>query len=222
METFNLLISASSVLFRQGLGLLLASRRTTIVNEVCSLSDALGKLNSAGCACDILLCEFNGDDREFEALRAIKSEFPDLKVVVVSNRLCSDRLEMAVQAGVDAFLPTDISVDALRHALELVVLGEHIFATLKSLIQPRSASAGEVRAMTDRKIPLSVRERQVLGCLVTGQSNKTIARSLNMAEATVKVHLKTLLRKIEVRNRTQAAVWAMNNGQLIQTAAVDA
>jgi DNA-binding NarL/FixJ family response regulator len=62
------------------------------------------------------------------------------------------------------------------------------------------------------KLPsISDRERQILSCLVSGLSNKTIGRNLDIAEGTVKVHGKSVLRKIKARNRTQAAVWALNN-----------
>jgi two-component system, NarL family, nitrate/nitrite response regulator NarL len=59
---------------------------------------------------------------------------------------------------------------------------------------------------------LSEREAQILGGLVKGQANKVIARTSEIAEATVKVHVKAILRKIRVKNRTQAAIWAMANG----------
>ncbi len=58
---------------------------------------------------------------------------------------------------------------------------------------------------------LSPRERQVLNCLVEGMSNKMIARKLGVTETTVKLHVKNILRKINVRNRTQAAIWAIEN-----------
>jgi two-component system nitrate/nitrite response regulator NarL len=62
---------------------------------------------------------------------------------------------------------------------------------------------------------LSARQKLILGCLLDGASNKAIARRMAIAEATVKVHVKAILRKIRVRNRTQAAVWAMSHGQLV-------
>lgn len=62
---------------------------------------------------------------------------------------------------------------------------------------------------------LSARQQSILRCLVQGDSNKTIARKMAMAEATVKVHVKAILRKIGVHNRTQAAIWAMSNGSFI-------
>ena len=62
---------------------------------------------------------------------------------------------------------------------------------------------------------LSARQQSILGCLIEGDSNKTIARKMAIAEATVKVHVKAILRKIRVHNRTQAAIWAMSAGPII-------
>jgi len=62
---------------------------------------------------------------------------------------------------------------------------------------------------------LSARQQAILRCLIQGDSNKTIARKMAIAEATVKVHVKAILRRIRVHNRTQAAIWAMSNGPFI-------
>lgn len=59
---------------------------------------------------------------------------------------------------------------------------------------------------------LSARHKSILNCLIEGDSNKVIARKMNIADATVKVHVKAILRRIHVHNRTQAAIWAMNSG----------
>ncbi len=64
-------------------------------------------------------------------------------------------------------------------------------------------------------VVLSEREAQVLQCLINGSSNKLIARDLSITEATVKVHIKGLLRKVRANNRTQAAIWGMNNGMTV-------
>ena len=64
---------------------------------------------------------------------------------------------------------------------------------------------------------LSPREKMILRCLIEGNSNKCIARKIDIAEATVKVHVKAILRKIRVQNRTQAAIWGMNNGVLARS-----
>ena len=62
---------------------------------------------------------------------------------------------------------------------------------------------------------LSARQKAILRCLITGDFNKVIARKINIAEATVKVYIKAILRKVQVQNRTQAAIWAMQNDSII-------
>jgi two-component system, NarL family, nitrate/nitrite response regulator NarL len=71
------------------------------------------------------------------------------------------------------------------------------------------------RAQANYTPSLSDRQRSILGCLIQGDSNKTIARKMAITEATVKVHVKAILRKIRVHNRTQAAIWAMSTGPFI-------
>src|SRR6266436_2817174 len=71
------------------------------------------------------------------------------------------------------------------------------------------------QAKTGYTPQLSARQQSILSCLIQGDSNKTIARKMAIAEATVKVHVKAILRKIRVHNRTQAAIWAMNTGPFI-------
>jgi two-component system, NarL family, nitrate/nitrite response regulator NarL len=86
---------------------------------------------------------------------------------------------------------------------------------------PRSVASAKIlplRAPARPEIALSDRESQILHCLVNGASNKAIARELTIAETTVKVHVKGLLRKLRAANRTQAAIWAMNNQALIPEA----
>ena len=70
----------------------------------------------------------------------------------------------------------------------------------------------EPHAVASYTPQLSARQQSILGCLIQGDSNKTIARKMTITEATVKVHVKAILRKIRVHNRTQAAIWAMSTG----------
>ena len=80
---------------------------------------------------------------------------------------------------------------------------------------PLAPAASSNFANQARPSHLSEREGQILRCLVSGFSNKAIARQLSLAEATVKVHIKSVLRKLQATNRTQAAVWALNNQQTL-------
>jgi two-component system, NarL family, nitrate/nitrite response regulator NarL len=103
-----------------------------------------------------------------------------------------------------------MSPEALIRSLQLVMLGQQILPTgfMTSLLQKEASEPVAERPSRG----LSPREVQILRHLMTGHSNKAIARALDISEATVKVHLKALLRKVQASNRTQAAVWAMNNG----------
>jgi two-component system nitrate/nitrite response regulator NarL len=215
-----LMISDENRLFREGLKLILSSRKIEITGEVRSLAEAMELLRSRDEKPTLLLCDPSSDtEAEFVTMKEITHEFPNLKIVVMSERIAAPWLETAVSAGASGFLPKDISADALRFSLELVQLGEQIFPMFHSLLDPRQyapAVPAMISAMAkSRTVPLSERESQILGCLISGLPNKTIARNLNMAEATVKVHLKTLLRKINVQNRTQAAIWGINGGTLV-------
>jgi two-component system, NarL family, nitrate/nitrite response regulator NarL len=110
------------------------------------------------------------------------------------------------------------SRDSLLKTLELVFMNERIFAIPRSIATTATESTskgdGPTRIVNepDSNGSLSPRERQILSALAEGKSNKVIARQYGLAEATVKVHLKAVLRKIGKQNRTQAAIWAIENG----------
>jgi two-component system, NarL family, nitrate/nitrite response regulator NarL len=132
-------------------------------------------------------------------------------VVLTSDR-SSGAIGKAIGWSVDAYLLKDTSPDALTRSLQLVMLGQQIFPTrlMAALLHTEAEPAAE--SLGGASTNLSPREAQILRHLTSGDSNKAIARALAISEATVKVHLKALLRKVRVSNRTQAAVWAMNNG----------
>src|SRR5258708_4202731 len=85
---------------------------------------------------------------------------------------------------------------------------------------PRDENNQEILIRNENTLApqLSTREKSILRCLIEGDSNKSIARKIDIAEATVKVHVKAILRKIRVHNRTQAAIWGMNNASLTRLA----
>jgi two-component system nitrate/nitrite response regulator NarL len=84
--------------------------------------------------------------------------------------------------------------------------------------EPRNDNERAIAFTPERSITqqLSPREKSIMQCLIAGDSNKCIARKIDIAEATVKVHVKAILRKIRVQNRTQAAIWGMNHGSLVR------
>jgi two-component system nitrate/nitrite response regulator NarL len=121
-----------------------------------------------------------------------------------------DDLELSDEgiASLSGILTYGLSGDAFVRSLRLICSGERLFPTTLERSRPAQPNDNALRAAGAR---LSPREREVLLHLVDGHSNKGIARILGMSEATVKVHLKNVLRKIRVDNRTQAAIWAVAN-----------
>jgi two-component system nitrate/nitrite response regulator NarL len=192
-------------LFRQGLQHLLTGSRFEVGAEFNTVDRALDAGGSDG-EPELVI---SGQPVTAEAdLRALRDAFPTARIVVLADDLSVDVLRLAMGGGADGFLIKTVSPEALIQSLQLILLGEKVFPTnLAALLLDMNAVSPQhsVRG-------LSPREQEILQALVTGASNKLIAIRLGITEATVKVHLKTLLRKLDVNNRTQAAIWAMNNG----------
>ncbi|HEX3915215.1 MAG TPA: response regulator transcription factor [Steroidobacteraceae bacterium] len=178
----------------------------------------------------LLLGLGNDTDTLISELRQWKVTHKATSVIVLSERFKIDEALMAMKAGAGCYLVKDrINRTVLLRSLELVLQGTLVlsgqfanevtqdrisggpqahFTSANSGLVPESAAAqsadmNELEGLTDR-------QRVVLSHLMRGASNKHIANALGIAEATVKVHVKSLLRKIHVNNRTQAAMWGMN------------
>jgi two-component system nitrate/nitrite response regulator NarL len=121
---------------------------------------------------------------------------------------------MAFAAGADGYVLKSISSAALIDSLRLVLHGEKVFPrTLGNLIAQLRDGAGESPAHETRvgNVWLATRELAILQGLAQGHTNKRIAITLGITEATVKVNLKAVLRKLGMSNRTQVAIWAIQN-----------
>jgi two-component system, NarL family, nitrate/nitrite response regulator NarL len=193
-------------LFREGIKHLLAGSPFRLSSEYASIEQAVAADLPS---CKLVIVDYPVDADE--TLAALRAGFPNSRIVVLASELSADRLKAAMGAGADGYLLKDVSPEALIQSLQLVVIGEKVFPTnLAALLLSQIAAPAPQGSWRG----LSAREREILQHLVMGASNKLIANRLGITEATVKVHLKTLLRKIDVNNRTQAAIWAMNNGIL--------
>jgi len=211
-ETLTALVD-SNKLFREGLKSLLSDTQFKVGFEASAIGD-FGQGSASEEKPELILVDLPSDpENRFEDLERLRAMLPDARIVVLTSELCSERLASCFAAGIDGYLLKDISCDALLESLRLVLLGEKVFPTyLATLIVN---NAGQTSLPPRRKLEghkLSEREIEILQCLVEGNSNKVIANRLRITEATVKVHLKSILRKIDVSNRTQAAIWALNQG----------
>jgi two-component system nitrate/nitrite response regulator NarL len=172
----------------------------------------------------LLIVECSHDlSSAIQQIQHFKASFPDGKVALFADHLSLEELLSAFHAGTNAYFVNVQTCEAFIKALELVMLGEMVLpCELLRLIgketqePPRgtygACNNGHGGATEEREHEprLSERERFILRCIIEGDSNKHVARRLNIAEATVKAHVKAILRKIQVRNRTQAAMWAMS------------
>ena len=212
MEPVRAFLIDSNKLFREGLKRLLDDSPFQIVAEAGNLREAVSTVEGGMRPQLILLDLVSGGDEEAEGMRRLRANLPDARMVILTSDLCTRRLANALEAGADGYLMKDLSSDALAQSLRLVMMGEKVFPTHLAALLISGRVNGNGTDMPVSRKGLSQREVQILRCLLNGDSNKMIANHLNITEATVKVHLKSLLRKINASNRTQAAIWAMNNG----------
>jgi two-component system nitrate/nitrite response regulator NarL len=232
---FATILVGPSALLREGLTRILSATNFRIVASTSRVDNLVLTQTQHG---SILLIIDAGDD--FDAavgqVERFKEQHPTGRVAVLADRNRLNDIVSAFRAGANAYFIKATPCDAFIKSLELVMLGETILpAAVLSMVLEREdddedehehereaivrgvrKSAGVLLGVESNDTPrLSVRERCILKCLIEGDSNKVIARKIDIAEATVKVHVKAILRKVRVSNRTQAAIWAMNNGSFI-------
>jgi two-component system nitrate/nitrite response regulator NarL len=215
------------VLLREGLSRILSAADFRIFASASYVDDAV--LSALPQQQPSLLIIDAGDDLDaaIEQVGLFKNHKADGRIAVLANHDKPNDIVAAFRAGANAYFIKVAPCDAFVKTLELVMLGETILppAILSVIRDPEADHASEPvveRPVATAEVPLapengsaprlSAREKCILNCLVGGDSNKVIARKVGIAEATVKVHVKAILRKIRVHNRTQAAIWAMNNG----------
>ena len=231
-HSFATILVGKSILLREGLARILRSANFRILASVSSADDLLpGKFQAHQ---PLFLIVHTGVDFDsaLGQIELFKRRHPEGRVAIVADCYRLDELLSAFKAGAHGYFIDVMTCDVFLKSLELVTMGETIFppAFLSYVLGGETDRASEaapvkedssaiVFTAEDALAPrLSPREKIILRCLIEGDSNKCIARKIEIAEATVKVHVKAILRKIRVQNRTQAAIWAMNNGSLTQSA----
>ena len=211
----RVLIADDQALFREGLRTLLSTRpEVEVVAEAANGLEALAmaaQLQPAVVLMDLQMPKMDG----IQATARMRDRHPDIPVLVLTTFDDDANLFGALRAGAAGYLLKDVSSDTLVAALQAATRGESF---LQSTVTGRVVAAfarmmeeGGVRAQA-LVLPLSPREREILAQLGTGASNKEIADQLNLAEGTVKNHVTNILSKLDVRDRTQAALRARQLG----------
>ncbi|RGP41257.1 CsgBAC operon transcriptional regulatory protein [Altererythrobacter insulae] len=152
------------------------------------------------------------------AIHDIAQAYPHGRIAVLVDEFDMDKLVECFDAGCDGYIVKTMNSQPMITALRLVTLGQKVLPSeLADVIGKHSFDRPVAHGNFEHEMEvakLSSRERDVLCCLMAGYPNKVIARELDVCEATVKVHVKAILRKLDVSNRTQAAIWASTRGFL--------
>jgi DNA-binding NarL/FixJ family response regulator len=155
---------------------------------------------------DLVMPEMDG----IEATKIIKQEQPDIKIMMLTSFSDQDHVIPALEAGASGFQLKDIQPDELVTSIKKIIGGEnqlHPKATSHLLANLSNRSKQEKNLLEE----LTKRELDVLKEIAKGKSNKEIAASLFITEKTVKTHVSNLLSKLELADRTQAALYAVKN-----------
>ncbi|AXE31946.1 DNA-binding response regulator [Chromobacterium phragmitis] len=209
-QAIRILLIDDHTLFRSGLKALLQRQDDFVV--VGEAADGLeGVKQAEQLKPDVVLLDLdmpvmNGR----EALGQILSGCPDAAVLMLTVSEDGDDLAECMRGGARGYLLKNINADFLLDSVRRAVDGDSVLspemtAKLLARLRQPAAKASEADALTPR-------ERETLGWLARGSSNKEIARALDLAESTVKVHVQNILRKLSLSSRVQAAVYAVEHG----------
>ncbi len=227
-RSIQLLLVDDHSLFRRGLKALLSQdERFQVAGEAGDVGEALRCL--AQQRPDVILLDNHLPGvRGVDAIPALKEAAPAARVLMLTVSENENDLAAALQAGADGYLLKTVESDQLADTIVKVVEGESVISPemltkLVSVFRSRPATA-PVGAPASAPAPLeppreaapsadllSPREREILLLIARGDSNKLIARELDIAETTVKIHVQHILRKLGLSSRVQAAVYATNH-----------
>ena len=210
----NVLIVDDHALFREGLvSLLDAQPDITVVGEAGSVAEAITLARELGP--ELVLMDFGlPDGTGLDATQAILAERPETNVVFLTVHEQDSRLFAAIRCGAKGYLLKNVPVSKLLEYLRGVERGEAALSpAMTSQILQEFARGGLGRnSDPDEVAELTSRELEVLRELATGASNQEIAQRLVIAENTVKVHVRNILAKLNLKNRREAASYAQRHG----------
>ncbi|WP_455518651.1 response regulator [Neisseria cinerea] len=209
--TIKIILIDDHTLFRSGIkALLLRQHDLEVIGEA---SDGLSGIKMISqLQPDVVLLDLDMPGMNGrEALSQIISINPQQAVIMLTVSEDSDDLTECMRIGARGYLLKNINADFLLESIRKAADGDNVFSPemtaklVRNLISPQSTQG------TQTLSSLTPREMEILGYLAAGHSNKIIARHLNLAESTVKVHVQNLLRKLNLSSRVQAAVYAIHH-----------
>lgn len=209
---YSVLVIDDHPLFRKGVGQLInAQQDFDIVGEAVSGPEGVDMARSLNP--DVILLDLDMKGMHgIQVLKAIKDLGLDSLVVILTVSDTEQDLVAAVRGGADGYLlkdmePEDLVAKLRRAAKGEVVLNDTLTGMLAyAMREDRQQVPEDDACLTDR-------EQEILALIAEGMSNKLIAKQLGISDGTVKVHVKNLLRKLNLRSRLEAALWALEHGR---------
>lgn len=209
MEKISVMIADDHSMIREGLKQLLEfDGSIEVVGEASNGVECLEKLEE--CNPEVLLLDINMPEKNgIEVLKKMKEENIEIKVLILTVHNEMDYLMKAVDIGVDGYILKDSESSELKKAIKAVRDGENyiqpsLIPALNSQLLSRDTDKDKISFLTNREL-------EVLVQVANGMFNKEIATNLNISERTVKNHISNIFKKIDVSDRTQAAVFAIKN-----------
>lgn len=209
-ESCRVLIVDDHPLFRRGLVQLLRTIPAfVLVGEAASGAEGLELAREL--RPDLVLLDLNMRDGDgLDMLRGLRAARSEARVVMVTVSDSGEDVVAALRGGAEGYLLKDMEPEAMLEALQAVAAGRVVIPPqLNHLLA--AALRGESRPQSAGAAGLTEQELRILEKIAAGLPNKQIGRELDIAEGTVKVHVKHILRKLELRSRVEAAVWAVEH-----------
>lgn len=209
----SVLLIDDHTLFRSGIRSLLQRHpEFSIVGEAADGIDGIKRAKQL--KPDVVLLDLNMPGMSgLETLQLLLQDCPDMAVIMLTVSEEAEDLAAALQAGARGYLLKNIETDFLVRAIRRAAVGEPVLAeamTSKLMLHLKGGrQKQDAVAEFDKLTP---REKEILACLARGESNKIIARQLDLAESTVKIHVQNILKKLNLSSRVQAAVLAVERG----------
>lgn len=208
-DKIKIMIADDHILMREGIKQLLEFDGTIeVIAEASSGVECLEKIFTINP--DVLLLDINMPEKNgLDVLREMKRRGLNIKTLILTVHNELEYLVSAVDSGADGYIMKDAESSELKKAILLILKGEKYIQP--SLIPALNSRLANRDIDQDKLFELTKREREVLVHIANGLSNKEIAISLDISERTVKNHIFNIFKKIEVSDRTQAAVFAIKN-----------
>jgi two-component system nitrate/nitrite response regulator NarL len=212
----RVLLIDDHTLVRKGLEQLLASRGVEVVASVGSGREGIAQalaLQPDIILLDVKMPEMSGT----ETLKELRAAGVVAPILMLTMSREETDLQAALRNGATGYLLKDMDHEDLVPALQDALRGNNVVAkeligSLTRLVQGQSAKPVTKSASADALAELTPRELEILRHLAEGQSNKAIGRALDITDGTVKLHVKSILRKLGARSRVEAAVFAVEHG----------